>query len=899
VRRWAIVTAVSAAAAVAAVVPRTSPAATTSSAPIAIRPAEFVLGPEGNHLWAYEAATGQRQLVSRAQNGGDPGVAPPAGSAPRDINGQVCVAPDGGHVITGEDTVIATGGGGSSHDPRIAGWGWFALSGARLGDIRIDQVGKLAPEAGEGPGYTGDPDNYGCGFLDAGRLLTTAIGDTLPGQPANGQLFLWFGPFDTGFRQETLADGTAFFVGEVPHCEIDHTLATAGGIAVDPSGDVYVATNRPDDQGNAGGVWRYRGTFPTSMAECTPEFLAANVTKELVVPMVEALPADLRAVTPSAVALTGHGTMYVSSVFTGTVSEFTTDGAWVRDVWPLAPLAPPTGPTGNTPFGLAVTGDGDLWIADLGIVLASPLAGAGSVVRVRFDAAGNPAPLGETVQDGLTFPDGLGVYRPATPLSSASSEWPCGNWGMLGRTLTRTFSTECPSRIAPATVAGLRHAWTFRVPLEIGDQGTFTASPTVVGGVVYVGGWNGIVYALDADDGSVLWEHDTVPAGGATYGPVVSTAAVADLDMPGLGLRRVVVVGAGPRLYALDAADGSELWVRSIGTGTDGEPAEIESSPVIWSGTVFVGMDVHNKDGETAHGIRGGLLAVDAATGAVRWKYEPEVAAGQPASGCGGVWGSPVVDPETALVYFGTANCPAVNDNPALPMEEITALHAADGTAAWTFRPHQPPDEDQDFGATPNLYVDTNGRKVLGAGSKDGSYYALDPATGAVLWNTKVSTPAPGVGGFIGSPAVWRGSIFGATAIGTLPAYHSLDGATGAVRWQGGLLPSYGASAVVNGVVFAGALDTTFKAYDAATGRILWLSPTLGAVSSAPVVVGDMVFVGSGTSTSDACAKGRPTDELCVTAFDTLLGQQGGLHAFRLAPVPLPLPKLPGGLAPR
>jgi hypothetical protein len=373
---------------------------------------QFVLSPEGNHLWAYDAATGQRQLVVRAVNGSDPGIAPHVRSDRRDINGQICVAPDGRHVVTGEDTVLAGAGGdgGSSHDPRIAGWGWFEIGGSRLGRIWMRQAGKLAPAAGSGPGYAGDPDNFGCGFLDAGRLFTTALGNTLPGEDVNGQLFLWFGPFEAGYHQVTSDDGTGFFVGEVPHCEIDKTLATAGGIAVDGNGDVYVTTNRPDADSNAGSVWRYRGTWPRTAAECTPEYIAANITKTQVVPSVDGAPADPRTPTPSSVVISPDGTLYVSSVFSGTVSEFTKDGEWIRDLYPLSPVTPFTGPTGNTPFGMAVTADGSLWIADLGIVLAEPGPGLGSLIRVRFDRARDPVLPAETVQDGLTFPDGLGVY---------------------------------------------------------------------------------------------------------------------------------------------------------------------------------------------------------------------------------------------------------------------------------------------------------------------------------------------------------------------------------------------------------------------------------------------------------------------------------------------------------
>lgn len=858
-------------------------------------PPQIVLSPEGNHLWAYDAASGAPQLVSRAQNGDDPGAAAPVGSPRRDINGQVCVSPDRRHVITGEDTVFAAangGDGGSSHDPRIAGWGYFQIGGGKIGDIRIKQVGKLAPEAGRGPGYTGDPDNYGCGFLDNRRLLTTAIGNTLPGEPANGQLILWFGPFTRGFRPAKTAGGTGFLVGEVDHCEIDHTLATAGGITVDINGDVYVATNRPDDAGNAGGVWRYRGRWPRSMAECTPAFLKKNIVKTQIVPQVAGVPADPTAPTPSSVVISPDNTLYVASVFSGTVSEFSKAGLWLRDIWPTSPVAPRRGPTSETPFGLAVTRDGSLWIADLGIVFNGPVPGQGSVVRVGFDAGRNPRPLGETVASGLTFPDGLGVYTPPAPTprrGRATSEWGCGDWGMYGRTLSRQFSSDCATAISPTTVAGLVPAWTFRVPADPADQGTFTASPVVVDRTVYIGGWNGVMYALDLDDGHVIWEYQTPVAKGATYGPIVSSAAVTDV-VTGNKTQRLVIVGSGPRLYAFHAATGKVAWVRYLAAGIADDPGEVQSSPLVYDDTVYVGFDVHNKPGRLTGGRRGGLIALDVRSGKVKWRYEPEAKAKQPASGCGGVWGSPVVDTATGLLYFGTANCPAVRDNPKLPMEEITALRAKTGARVWTFRPHQKAgaksydDKDEDFGATPNLFVDKSGRKVLGAGSKDGSYYALDPRTGKVLWNTKVVTPAPGVGGFIGSPAVWRGDVFGGTAISfPPPTFHSFDGRTGAVRWQGGGAPTYAATSVANGVVFTGSLDFTFKALDAATGRPLWAAPTLGAVSSGAAVIDDMVVVGTGTSTSDACAKDNPTDEACVTAFDTVLGQQGALHAFRLA----------------
>ena len=88
---------------------------------------------------------------------------------------------------------------------------------------------------------------------------------------------------------------------------------------------------------------------------------------------------------------------------------------------------------------------------------------------------------------------------------------------------------------------------------------------------------------------------------------------------------------------------------------------------------------------------------------------------------------------------------------------------------------------------------------------------------------------------------------------------------------------------MVNGVVFAGALDDVLRARDAATGRVLWSAPLLGPISSGPAIVGDSVYVGAGTSSSDACAKDAPGSEWCFFFFEQGLGKGAGIHAFELA----------------
>ena len=63
------------------------------------------------------------------------------------------------------------------------------------------------------------------------------------------------------------------------------------------------------------------------------------------------------------------------------------------------------------------------------------------------------------------------------------------------------------------------------------------ASPTVAGGVVYVGGNNGNLYALDAISGSELWHYNT-------GSPIVSAVTI-DHGVLYLGLRAGAIIALG------------------------------------------------------------------------------------------------------------------------------------------------------------------------------------------------------------------------------------------------------------------------------------------------------------------------------------------------------------------
>jgi glucose dehydrogenase len=66
-------------------------------------------------------------------------------------------------------------------------------------------------------------------------------------------------------------------------------------------------------------------------------------------------------------------------------------------------------------------------------------------------------------------------------------------------------------QINAANVKTLRPAWVFQYGV-IGLQATpatysFEAAPIVVDGVMYVSGWDGLVWALDAVTGQLLWQY--------------------------------------------------------------------------------------------------------------------------------------------------------------------------------------------------------------------------------------------------------------------------------------------------------------------------------------------------------------------------------------------------------
>ena len=117
--------------------------------------------------------------------------------------------------------------------------------------------------------------------------------------------------------------------------------------------------------------------------------------------------------------------------------------------------------------------------------------------------------------------------------------------------------------------------------------GPVRSSPAVVDGCVYIGSGTQNLYALNATDGTTLWNFPTV------Y-PVDSSPAVSN------GV--VYVANSDDFIYAINASTGSQIWSHSIRSSS--------SSPAVYNGYVYIGS------------YNGYIYGLNASTGAQIWKYQ-------------------------------------------------------------------------------------------------------------------------------------------------------------------------------------------------------------------------------------------------------------------------------------
>jgi outer membrane protein assembly factor BamB len=436
--------------------------------------------------------------------------------------------------------------------------------------------------------------------------------------------------------------------------------------------------------------------------------------------------------------------------------------------------------------------------------------------------------------------------------------------------------------INAGNVAALTPKWTFAAGAGV------TAQPVLANGVLYVTSWDGFLYALDPDTGMPVWSFDT--GSGSTLG-VQSTPLVTTLGT-------VCIGDSNSRVWCRDALTGAAVWDKLIGN-----PAvdHIWSGLAAANGRLFVSIASHSDVPCT----KGRLVALDLATGADLWSFQTvpnnicstdtaiscTADVDCPASGTcvdakgAGITATVSSDPTGAFVYMNTVGCytfPSIGDS-----DSMLKLDAATGGVVWRTRVDPP----EQFGAcshdasidcgtnaecggtntcqTKIFYhdfgflngptpVDLGAQTLLISGSKNGTLYALDEATGGIVWSNAVRpkpvTPAFAAFGLFNGPlAIADGRVhaalydFSPSLVPAPPHLQAFDVATGATLWTAIMPASWSGIGAANGIIFTGSNTLArSRVHNAATGALV-ANLILPAISSAvATVASDTLFVGYG-----------------------------------------------------
>ena len=369
----------------------------------------------------------------------------------------------------------------------------------------------------------------------------------------------------------------------------------------------------------------------------------------------------------------------------------------------------------------------------------SPAEISSLAAYVRNDLTSSKAaapPVETDSQDGEpeTPPPAAPVSGPPPEAVEFADDWPLPNQNFAG---TRTAAN---SPINSTNVKNIKEAWRFNAPGG-GFSGNIATTPLIIGDSVYFQDMQGIVYALDRENGKQRWASDQQNAG-VMFGPTGVAVGWGKVFAAKLGNR-----GRGQLVAAYDADTGDELWATDV-TSALGQ-AELNIQPFVYDGLVFA-----STSGFPA-GVRGTIFALDQASGEVVWSFatiEDENLWGNPQlNSGGGVWYPPALDVETGTLYFGVGSPYPFPGAPGFPAgasrpgdnrwtSGTVALDVRTGEFRWGFQafPHDLFDRDHVLVALAELEDGGGKRKVLVTAGKGNLVIGLDPASGEELWRTSV-----------------------------------------------------------------------------------------------------------------------------------------------------------------
>ncbi|HEX4243180.1 MAG TPA: PQQ-binding-like beta-propeller repeat protein [Steroidobacteraceae bacterium] len=524
------------------------------------------------------------------------------------------------------------------------------------------------------------------------------------------------------------------------------------------------------------------------------------------------------------------------------------------------------------------------------LALAAPDAAPSAEVP---PPAGQPAavPAPAVPAPAVLLPERNACDTPSSAVATGSAQW--NGWG---RTLDNTrYQPEPAIRASDVAKLAVKWAYGYQSGTEFGqptvvDGRLFLTSSS--GRVYSVDAKTGCTYwTFDAPTAI----RGPAVIGELARGKIVALPRKIKRTLAHLDVIKapsaVFVAGDAGMVYALDAQKGTLLWKSQV----ESHPfARISAAPVINGDRVYVavGSTEDRAALEPGYGcctFRGSVVALDIATGRQVWKsytvlQEPvptrRSAAGIQEFGPAGaaILAAPTIDVPRNSVYVATNGAP--NGIEQSLTDAIVAFDLDDGKLRWVkqlIRTEEAGPSGSGFSSSPVLRTLATGNQVLLAGQRSGTVYALDPDHGgAILWQTN----APGGGIGAGSAADHRCLYVATLGLLAQPAnpagvLSALDLTTGAARWKTAVPTpacawhetscAHGeaqAVTVMPGAALSGSLDGHIRAYSTIDGKILWDVDTAkdyatrNGVKAAggpldrggPTVVNGMLYLNSGNA---------------------------------------------------
>ena len=325
-----------------------------------------------------------------------------------------------------------------------------------------------------------------------------------------------------------------------------------------------------------------------------------------------------------------------------------------------------------------------------------------------------------------------------TPVSASElADPPPGDW-LHWRGNPFAWGHSPMDQINTENVDRLQIAWVWGM-----HPGTNQHAPLVRDGIMYLSNPINIIQALDARDGSLLWEYQRVfPDGRSNEG---RQGVGSQLRTLAIWEDLIFVATRDAYLVALDARDGTVRWETRLGDSEMGFTNA--SGPVVADGVVVNGINGCQQFKEEPCFITGH----DARTGTELWRTYTIASPGGPGGdtwgdlplelrGGGDVWNGGSWDPELGLVFFGTAQAkPWVaasrgtsEADSTLYANSTLALDPQTGNIEW-YRQHAPGESlDLDTGFE-QVLLDLDDRPLLLTAGKDGLLWKLDRRDGSFI----------------------------------------------------------------------------------------------------------------------------------------------------------------------